>query len=162
MLDMGTKKAEPETEEQTRVAGWLERAKEKVSHDARIKERAQGLAFYDLEAARRKQGGLKNKRRDVATFRHYCREIAVGEVLDFWLEQVVTKGEWAMEASKMLAAYGFGRPTERVEVQAETVQEFDLSKLTLEQTVQLKALLAQAKAKEKTVEGEFTLEAPKP
>lgn len=49
-------------------------------------------------------------------FKERCRKLVDSHVIDFWEEEVKTRGANAAKASELLAAYAYGKPTQAVEV----------------------------------------------
>lgn len=58
-------------------------------------------------------GGRPKKRRPLAA---RCRRIVDEHVVDAWLNEVEKRGPDWVACSKLLAAYGYGRPTQAVAV----------------------------------------------
>lgn len=58
-------------------------------------------------------GGRPKKRRTLAA---RCRRIVDEHVVDAWLAEVEKRGPDWVACSKLLAAYGYGRPTQAVSV----------------------------------------------
>ena len=76
-----------------------EESKELVGKDAK----GRFIAGHKLSA-----GNAKLMR---ALFKGYCRqEIAAADIVGMWVEEVRSRGEYRMEASKQLVLYGIGKP----------------------------------------------------
>lgn len=61
-------------------------------------------------------------------FRASCRAFVDEHVLQAWQNEVLTLGKDWLRASELLAAYGYGRPTQTVEVRPETLTDEELRK----------------------------------
>lgn len=64
-------------------------------------------------------GNPKGRAKVDLIFRQKCRDVSDELVFDAWKKEVAERGDHWMEASKMLTAYGYGKPTERHEVEAD-------------------------------------------
>lgn len=64
--------------------------------------------------AKGQSGNPAGKPLFLGIFRGRARELADKHVLEAWAEEVVTRGKDWLEASKCLAAYGYGKPTQPV------------------------------------------------
>jgi hypothetical protein len=63
-----------------------------------------------------KSGNPSGRPKVVEEFRQRARKAVDEKVLDAWIAEVDAQGEHWVECSKMLAAYGYGKPTEHLKV----------------------------------------------
>lgn len=56
------------------------------------------------------------------TFTWRCRSAVNETVIDAWIDEVVTRGPHWVRASELLAAYGYGRPSEKLKVEDATME----------------------------------------
>lgn len=56
-------------------------------------------------------------------FKLKARAAVDAHVLEKWIEEVKTHGDEWMKASELLAAYGYGKPTQGIEVSNKTADE---------------------------------------
>ena len=61
-------------------------------------------------------GNLDGRPKVNQEFRLKARCAVDAHVIDAWISEVTTRGEHWIEASKLLAAYGYGKPTEHIEL----------------------------------------------
>lgn len=65
-----------------------------------------------------KSGNPSGRPKVAISFRLSCREAVDKDCFPLWVKEVQTNGKNAMKASELLAAYGYGKPTEYVVVDA--------------------------------------------
>jgi hypothetical protein len=65
-------------------------------------------------------------------FKLTCRRIVDEHVIEAWRNEVVSLGEHWVKCSELLAAYGYGRPVQHVEVRPEEMPDAELKKAVLE------------------------------
>lgn len=83
-----------------------------------------------------KSGNPGGRPKDLAEFRTRARAAVDELVITKWIAEVKRKGRWWVKCSELLAAYGYGKPTQEVKI--EDVTQKDTSPpLTREQRMAL-------------------------
>lgn len=71
-------------------------------------------------------GNPKGTSKVALTFRKKCSDATDELVFDAWIQEVKTLGPEWLRCSKLLAAYGKGMPTQRIEVAPEEMSDVEL------------------------------------
>lgn len=61
-------------------------------------------------------GNPGGRAKEDPTFKKRCRAAVDAEVIDKWISEVRNMGEHWVKCSELLAAYGYGKPSQTVEV----------------------------------------------
>jgi hypothetical protein len=93
-----------------------------------------------------KSGNPAGRAKVVEEFRDRARKAADEHVISAWISEVESMGDSWLKASELLAAYGYGRPTQGVELTGKDGKDLIPEEIP---TAQLRALLAIELAKEK-------------
>ena len=83
--------------------------------------------------------------RAVKLFRARARKVVDDEVFDLWVEEVRTHGDYWFECSKLLAAYGMGKPPDIVDEEDDS-EAFEQRRYTVEELRTLNEAEARARA----------------
>ncbi len=63
-----------------------------------------------------KSGNPSGRPKDLPEFRRRAREAVNEHVLQKWIDEVTSGGDDWMKASELLAAYGYGKPSQTVDL----------------------------------------------
>lgn len=108
----------------------------------------------DTRFKKGKSGNKAGRPKVVEEFRARCRKIVDEEVIDMWHEEIqlkerevitpagpmtmVTRGKHAEKAADQLSAYGYGKPTQRVELAPEDMSDDEVKAALISAAEQLK------------------------
>ena len=73
-----------------------------------------------------------------------CAKVVDELIVDAWIAEIRDHEKDWVECSKLLAAYGYGKPAQRIEVAQEPEQEIDLHRLTSDELRTMDRLLDKA------------------
>lgn len=73
----------------------------------------------------------------VEEFKKRCRAAVDAEVIERWISEVRSGGEYWVKCSELLAAYGYGKPAQAVEVTGRDGGPIEHASLTAEARLEL-------------------------